>query len=119
MSDPDRLDRIEKLIESNARSIEALSANMAETERDRARFYQSMADLSQEMANLAQADADTKQQMANLAREMAYLAQVNAETKREMYQLISNQDQRQNELSRRQGEIVEILKLITQQNRNA
>ncbi len=93
MSDDSRLDRIEALVEkigqrvdSNARAIEALSINTAEYQRDRVQLYQLMADL----------------------------AQAEAETKREMYRMISNLDRRQDELSRRQAEIVEILKLLTQ-----
>ena len=93
MNDNSRLDRIETLVEkigqrvdSNARAIEALSVNTAEYQRDRVQLYQLMADL----------------------------AQAEAETKREMYRMISNLDRRQDELSRRQAEIVEIIKLLTQ-----
>ena len=54
----DRLDRIEKLVESNAKSIEALSserlASEAKLDRDRARLYESMADLASAQASLAQ-----------------------------------------------------------------
>ena len=104
MQDPDRLDRIEALVASNARAIEAISANTAEYQRDRARMYQFMADLSRAMADLAQTQAETKRE----------LAQTQAETKREMYRMLNNLDQRQGELSRRQGEIVDILKLLMQ-----
>ena len=91
MDNSDRLDRIEALVEkigqrvdSNARAIEAISANTAEYQRDRARMYKLMADL----------------------------AQAQAESKKEMYRLLGDLDQRQSQLSRRQGEIVEILKLL-------
>ena len=104
MNDPDRLDRIEALIESNARAIEAISANTAEYQRDRARMYQFMSDLSQTMADLAQTQAESNKE----------LAQSQAETKREMYRMLNNLDQRQGQLSQRQGEIVEILKLLVQ-----
>ncbi|MGK7872026.1 MAG: hypothetical protein AB4426_01530 [Xenococcaceae cyanobacterium] len=100
MTEQNRLDRLEALAEkileglqetrqrtdSNARSIESLTNTIAELTRDRGQMYQLMADL----------------------------AQAEVETKREMYRMMGNLDQRQNELSRRQGEIVEILKLLTQ-----
>ena len=35
-----------------------------------------------------------------------------AESKKEMYRLLGDLDQRQSQLSRRQGEIVEILKIL-------
>ena len=41
-SDPNRLDQIEALVESNARAIEALSTNDAESKKDRARLYEIM-----------------------------------------------------------------------------
>ena len=91
MDNSNRLDRIEALVEkigqrvdSNARAIEAISANTAEYQRDRARMYEIMEDL----------------------------AQAQAETKREMYRMLASLDQRQGQLSQRQGEIVEILKLL-------
>jgi vacuolar-type H+-ATPase catalytic subunit A/Vma1 len=97
MNDPDRLARIEALVEkigqrvdSNARAIEAISANTAEYQRDRAQMYQFMADL----------------------------AQAEAETKREMYRMLGNLDRRQEQLSQQQGEIVEILKLLVQERKS-
>jgi hypothetical protein len=88
MTNPDssRLDRIEALLEaiakrtdSNAKSIEALSSERFETERrldrDRARLYQSMADLANAQASF--------------------------------YTRLEENDRRQNEM-------VEILKLLTQ-----
>lgn len=94
----DRLSRIEKLIESNAKSIEALSEDRRESERDkpkawcyahRARFYQEMANLSNSMANLSTS-------IANLSNAQA-----------DFYRRMEN-------FSRRQGDIVEILKLLQQ-----
>lgn len=94
MNDFDRLDRIEALLEkigqrvdSNARAIEAISANTAEYQKDRARMYQLMAELAQTQAELAQTQA---------------------EEKREMYRLLGNLDQQQ-------ADIVQILKLLVQQ----
>ena len=107
MDNSDRLDRIETLVErigqrvdSNARAIEAIFANTAEYQKDRARMYELMADIAQSQADLAKAQAD--------------LAQSQAEGKREMYRMLDNLDQQQAQLSRRQGEIVEILKLLTE-----
>ena len=91
MEDFDRLTRLEALVESNARAIEAISANTAEYQRDRARMYELMADLAQ-----AQADG-----------------------KREMYRMLGDLDQRQGQLSQRQGEIVEILKLLVKPQKDA
>ena len=104
-SDPSRLDRIEALVEkigqrvdSNARAIEALSASDAEAKKDRARVYEIMADLAQTQADLAQTQADTKKEM--------YRMMGNFE------ELMGNFQQQNKELSRRQGEIVDILKLL-------
>ena len=96
----DRLDRIEALLEqigqrvdSNAKSIQALSDERKENERqlqrDRAHLYQEMANLSSSMANLSNAQAD-------------------------FYRRMNEMDERQETLSRRQGDIVEILKLLQQ-----
>ncbi|GBF82422.1 hypothetical protein [Aphanothece sacrum] len=114
-SDPNRLDRIEALIEANARAIEALGkrvdsnaraiealtnnmvANQQEAQRDRARFYQAMADL---------------------ALSQVQMAETHAQFQSNIYQRHEALDQRQDELSRRQQDIVEILKLLTNQFKN-
>ncbi len=114
-SDNNRLDRIEALIEanmrameelrkrvdSNARSIEALTNNIAvsqqEAQRDRARLYQVMADL---------------------ALSQAQMAETHTQFQRNIYQRHEELDQRQSELSNRQQDIVEILKLLTKQSQN-
>ena len=57
---------------------------------------------------------EAERDRVQLYQLMADLAQAEAETKREMYRMISNLDRRQDEPSRRQAEIVEILKLLTQ-----
>ena len=59
-------------------------------DRDRARLYQAMADLATNQASLAQAQAG-------------------------YYSRLEEVDKRQDELSRRQREIVEILKLLTKE----
>ncbi|MGK7875031.1 MAG: hypothetical protein AB4426_17555 [Xenococcaceae cyanobacterium] len=97
-NDPNRLDRIEVLIEkigqrvdSNARTIEALTDNMSkwqqEWQLDRSRLYQAMSELA-----VAQGS---------------------------FYHRLEDVDKTQRQLSNRQGEIVEILKLLTNQDRTA
>jgi multidrug efflux pump subunit AcrA (membrane-fusion protein) len=101
-SESSRLDRIEALVESNARAIEALANERKEYERqaqlDRSRLYSSMADLSNAQADLANAQANFYQSQTAF------------------YQRLEETDRRQEELSRRQGEIVEILKILTERN---
>lgn len=96
-ADPNRLDRIEALVESNACAIEALSTSDAEAKKDRARLYELIADVAQVQANLAQVQADTK---------------------KEMYRLMRNFEEQNQVLSRRQGEIVEILKVLANKEQN-
>jgi hypothetical protein len=98
MGNFDRLDRIEALlkkigqrVDSNARAIEAISANTTEYQKDRAWMYQLMADL----------------------------AQAQAEGKREMYRLLGSLEeqqarfcQQQVQFSHQQADIVQILKLL-------
>lgn len=104
MENFDRLDRIEALLEkigqrvdSNARAIEAISANTAEYQKDRAQMYHLMAELAQTQAELAQTQA---------------------EGKREMYRLLGNLDQQQAQFSQQQADIVQILKLLIQQRKS-
>ncbi len=103
----DRLDRIEALVEkigqrvdSNARALEALTDNVnkwhQESQRDRSRLYQAMAQVTQTQTQLAQ----TQTQLA--------------QTQASFYERLDELDQRQDDLSHRQREIVEILKLLTQ-----
>lgn len=102
----DRLDRIEaallqliqqsadtdKQIKSNAKAIEALTSKQAEEERraalDRARLYETMARVADAQASFYSAQAD-------------------------VYRRLENQDELLQTLSRRQGEIVAILKAVT------
>ena len=51
-SEPNRLNRIEVIIESNARAIEALTNSMQEMRRDRTILYQTMADVTQSQASI-------------------------------------------------------------------
>ena len=75
-------EELKNLVESNARAIEALTANVNELARDRQEMYRLMANLASTQASLASAQAD-------------------------FYQRLQQNDQRQ-------GEIVEILKLLRQ-----
>ncbi len=117
-SDPSRLDRIEALVEkigqrvdSNARAIEALSESNAEAQKERARVYEIMAELAQSHADLAESHA-------TIAKAQARLAQSNADTKKEMYRMMGNFEQQNQQLSKRQGEIVDILKLLVNKQSN-
>jgi len=89
----DRLDRIEALVEkigqrveSNASALEAMSDNVNKWQQ------------------LSQRDR------SRLYQAMTQLAQTQAN----FYERLDELDRRQDDLSRRQGEIVEILKLLTQ-----
>lgn len=75
-------EELKKLVESNARAIEALTANVSELTRDRQEMYRLMADVASSQSGLASAQAD-------------------------FYRRLAQTDQRQ-------GEIVEILKLLSQ-----
>jgi hypothetical protein len=50
-----------------------------------------------------------------MAQAQAYLAQAQADTKKEIYRMMSNFEEQNQVLSRRQGEIVEILKTLANQ----
>ncbi|MCU0537068.1 MAG: hypothetical protein MUD14_24550 [Hydrococcus sp. Prado102] len=104
-SDSNRLDRIEAILEaiaaraeeynnridSNARAIEALVNEQRESEQraklDRERLYGAMAELATAQANLASTQAS-------------------------FYGRLTEQDELIRTLSRRQGEIVQILKIL-------
>ena len=69
----DRLDRIEKLVESNAKSIQALTDEMAEMKRDRDVMYNLMSELTSKqistysiMKNLD----DRQSQLANQQQQL-------------------------------------------------
>ena len=98
-SEGDRLDRIEAIVASNARAIEALTESQNEARKERAKLYQAMSDLAKSHATLAQSQAN--------------LAQAQADNQALMYRFLENIEQQQQQLSRRQGDIVEILQLLT------
>ncbi len=91
-SESNNLEEIKALIASNARAIEALTEAQNETRRERVKLYQAMSDLAQTQARLAQAQANNQELM---------------------YRFLENIEQQQQQLSRRQGDIVEILKFLT------
>jgi DNA-binding ferritin-like protein len=98
-------DELKKLVESNARAIEAVANTMAENERkseaERGRTRQEMAELRENLANVAQ----------NLGNAVSFVAKVQGETTADMYRVI-------NKMENRQGEIVEVLKLLTEKVTN-
>lgn len=108
-SQPDRLDRIERLVESNARAIEASSNERTRYEQEnqlnRNRLYQAMANMSSAIANMSSS--------------MATMATTHAEFQTNIYNRQQELDERQQELSRRQGEIVELLRAITEKVNNS
>lgn len=74
---------LEKLIESNAKAIEALTSDMAEMKRDRDTMYQLMQDLTQNQSRI--------------------------------YNVMQNLDNRQNQLTNQQQQLIEILKILSQE----
>ena len=91
---------LKRLIESNARVMEAVANTMAENERkseeERTRSRKEMAELRETVANVAE----------NLGYAVAFVAKVRGETTAEMYRAISK-------MENRQSEIVNVLKLLT------
>ncbi len=98
-SEGDRLDRIEAIVASNARAIEALTESQNEARKERVKLYQAMSDVAKSHATLAQTQAQ--------------LAQAQADNQVLMYRFIDNLEEQQQQLNRRQGDIVEILRLLT------
>jgi uncharacterized protein (UPF0264 family) len=90
-------ENLKKLVASNARAIEALTANVSELARDRQEMYRLMADVASAQSTLASAQAGLASAQADFYRRLA-------------------------QTDKRQGEIIEILKLLTkkvdQQNSN-
>ncbi len=114
-------DELKKLVESNARAIEALANTMAENERksegERARVREEMAlareeraQMRKEMAEFREIVADAIQNLshgvAHLDNSLAKVARAQVETIGDTYRVI-------NKLEARQGEIVDVLKLLS------
>jgi len=114
MSDENRLDRIEALIESNARAIEASHQEFLELrqqwELDRSRLYRMMADLASAQGSLHEAQAHFYEAQASFYKRLE-----EADERQEQFE--RQQNERQERFERQQGDIVEILKFLTQQNR--
>ncbi len=90
MSNPEnRLDRIEAIVESNSKAIQALSSDIAEMKRDRHYIYQLMGDLTNKMATLTTAQAQS-------------------------YETIKNLDERQSQLANQQQQLIDIIKSLTE-----
>ena len=70
----DRLDRIEKLVESNAKSIQSLTNEITEMKRDRDYMYRLMGDLTNKMAILTNAQAESYQTQKNSNNRQSQLA---------------------------------------------
>ena len=88
----DRLESIEALIKSNAKSIQALAESDRHAKRERAKLYQIMSDLAQSHANLAKAQADNQKLL---------------------YRFMEHTEEQQEKLLKTQADIVEILKIVT------
>ena len=124
MTDENRLDRIEALIErigqkveSNARAIEASRQEFLDLrkqwELDRSRLYQTMAESASSQANFYQAQASFYKRLQEVEeRQERFEDQQNERQERFERQ----QNERQERFERQQGDIIEILKLLTQQN---
>ena len=88
----DRLDRIEKLVESNAKSIQSLTNEITEMKRDRDYMYRLMGDLTNKMAILTNAQAES-------------------------YQTQKNLDNRQSQLANQQQQLIDIIKSMNQEKK--
>ncbi len=101
-------DELKKLVESNARAIEAVANMMAENERkseeERARSREEMAQVRKEMAEFRETVASA---IENLSNTVSFVAKAQGETIAGMYRVI-------NKMENRQGEIVDVLKLLTE-----
>ncbi|MGK7901897.1 MAG: hypothetical protein AB4352_10870 [Hormoscilla sp.] len=90
-------DELKKLIESNARAIAAVADSLAELRESDRQAKQEMAAIRETLASLAETQGNA----------LANLAKVQGDTTANMYRLI-------NKLDNRQGEIVDILKLLVE-----
>ncbi|MBC6478095.1 MAG: hypothetical protein GDA56_10215 [Hormoscilla sp. GM7CHS1pb] len=99
-------DELKNLIESNARAIAALKDSLAEFKEIDRQAKQEMADLRETLASLAETQGNA---LANVNNALANLAKAQADTTANTYKVI-------NKLDNRQGEIVDILKLLVEKN---
>ena len=95
-----------------------MSASDAEAKKERAKVYELMSELAQFHADLAQSYANLARSNADVAQAQAKLTQTQADTKKEMYRLMDNFEKQHQELSRRQGEIVDLLKVLVNKESN-
>ena len=79
---------LEKLIESNAKAIAALTSDIQEMKRDRDLMYTMMRDLTDKVSSLVSSQARS-------------------------YELMENLDARQNQLSNQQQQLIDILKRLS------
>ena len=79
---------LEKLIESNAKAISALTFDLAEMKRDRDLMYSTMRDLTDKVSTLVSAQTQS-------------------------YDLMKNFDDRQRQLSNQQEQLIQILKSLS------
>lgn len=84
----DLMTELEKLIESNAKAIAALTSNIQEMKRDRDLMYTMMRDLTDKVSSLVSSQARS-------------------------YELMENLDARQNQLSNQQQQLIDILKRLS------
>ncbi len=91
------MEETEKLIQSNAKAIEALTADIQEMKRDRDYMYRLMGDLTNKIAILTNAQAESYETMKNLDDRQGQLA-----------------DQ-QRQLSNQQQQLIEIIKSLAKE----
>ena len=83
----DRLDRIESIVESNVKAIQALSDDIGEMKRDRDTIYSLMSELTGKMSELTGKQIST-------------------------YTIMKNLDERQSQLANQQAQLIEIIKSL-------
>lgn len=97
------MSNLEKLIESNAKAIAALSSDIAEMKRDRDYVYDLMADLTNKIANLTVTVFGTE------SSDPKHVTVIQAQH----YETTKNLDRRQDQLTNQQQQLIEILKNLT------
>jgi len=113
MTEENNNDELKKLIESNARAIAAVADSLAELRESDRQAKQEMADLRETLASLAETQgnalANVNNALANVNNALANVNNAQADTTANTYKVI-------NKLDNRQGEIVDILKLLVEKN---